>query len=66
MFELKFDLKLTKLVFSYILMFYLKKKEKIDGKKFLAHPIHSTNSARIDEIVYFEDKNHKRTPFAPF
>ena len=30
-FELKFNLKLTKLMFSYVLIFYLKKK--IDGKK---------------------------------
>ena len=34
--ELKFNLKLIKLVFSYILMFYLK---KISGKKLLGHAI---------------------------
>ena len=38
MFELKFNLKLIKLIFLYILMFYYK---EIDGKKFSTHLIRS-------------------------
>ena len=37
MLELKFNLKLTKLIFSYILMFHLKKKERDRCEETLAH-----------------------------
>ena len=61
MFELEFNSKLTELVFSCILMFYLKKNKK-GRKKLLAHPVseqcfflENCKNSKMDE----NDKNSR-------